>query len=174
MKSNYFDLDDILASSEKIPTRFNLTVPGIGHLEGNPGKPITEGTKVDLPLWLAEVLATTNVTEDYGFIELLQPDSLNNAVKNAMMSDAVTLDLHSILPNYYKLIEKWCLMFNDKGLNDVVKQMLKDRSYEINNFASNTNKQVNNFFILSLDEYEKKLFKKTSESNKILRNWLKD
>ena len=46
MTSNYFDLDDILADSEKIPCRFNITVPGLGYLEGNPGKAIAKDTKI--------------------------------------------------------------------------------------------------------------------------------
>lgn len=174
MTSDYFDLDDILASAEKVPTKFNLTVPGIGHLDNQPGQPIMQNTKVDLPLWLASVLAVTTINEDEAFIDLLTPDYLSNTVKNAIKSDAVSIDLHSILPNYYKVAEKWCTMFNDEELAEIIKKLCKDRSFEINNYASNTTKQISNNFILSLDEFEKKLYKKTVESNRNLRDWLNE
>ena len=37
MTTDYYDLDDILADSEKLTCKFNITVPGLGYLEGNPG-----------------------------------------------------------------------------------------------------------------------------------------
>lgn len=176
MASNYYDLDDILADGEKIPCRFNITVPGLGYLEGNPGKAIPKDTKVELPLWLAEILAICELLEEsqQSFIDLSQPDFINTKVLNAIKTNAVSMDLHSILTNYYKLSEKWASMFNDMELTELVMQMLKERSFEINNFASNTNKQINSNFIYSLDEFEKKLFKVTSESNKQMRKWLKE
>ncbi|CUM50914.1 DNA replication complex GINS protein PSF3 [Debaryomyces fabryi] len=176
MTSNYFDLDDILADGEKIPCRFNITVPGLGYLEGNPGKAIAKDTKIELPLWLAEILAICELLEDsqQSFIDLSQPDFINYKVINAIKTNAVNIDLHSILTNYYKLCEKWASMFSDAELIEVVMQMLKERSFEINNYASNASKQINNNFIFSLDEFEKKLFKITADSNKLMRKWLKD
>lgn len=169
---SYYDLDDIMATNERIPCRFNMTVPGLGYLEGNPGKPIEKGTKVELPFWLAEVLAVSG-SENESFIDLLNPDLINHQLINAIKSDSVNIDLHSILSNYYILIEKWCDMFQDRELSGILMQMLKERCYMINNYANNTNaNKLSNEFLLSLDAYEKKLFKLTSESNKQLKNWL--
>ncbi|EGV64475.1 hypothetical protein PSN45_004784 [Yamadazyma tenuis] len=174
MKQNYWDVSDILASSEKIPTRFNFTVPGIGHLDNQPGKAIKKDTKVELPFWLAQSLAVAPVSGDASIIMLLAPDALNNTVQNAIKSDPVSIDLHSIAPNFYILAERWCALFTDEELSETLKKLCKERAYEINNFASNTSKQINNNFILSLDEFEKKLYKRTMESNRNLRDWLND
>lgn len=176
MTSNYYDLDDILADSEKIPSRFNLTVPGLGYLEGNPGKSIQKDTKLELPLWLAEVLAICLLLEksNQSFIELEEPNFISSKVLNAIKTNPVSVDLHSILPSYYKLTEKWASMFNEKELIAIVMQMLKERAFEINNYASNANKQINNNFIYSLDEYEKTLYKITAASNKNMRRWMSD
>lgn len=172
---SYYDLDDVLTDGEKIPCRFNMTVPGLGYLEGNPGKAIEKNTKIELPLWLAEVLAICELSEESQstFIDLSQPDFLNAKVINAIKANPLSIDLHSILTNYYRLSEKWAAMFSDEELIEVVLTMLKERAFEINNFACNTNKQSNNNFIYSLDEFEKKLYKATSVSNKQMRNWIK-
>lgn len=169
----YYDIDDILADGERTPCKFNLTVPGLGYLEGNPGKSMLKETKVELPMWLAEVLAICRILEesDESFIELLEPEFIGPKVLNAIRADANSVDLHSIMSNYYKLSEKWAKMFNDTALIDVVMTMLKERALEIDNFASNANKHVSSQFLYSLDEYEKRLFKMTSESKKQMRAW---
>ncbi|EGW30157.1 uncharacterized protein SPAPADRAFT_144369 [Spathaspora passalidarum NRRL Y-27907] len=174
--SNYYDLDDILADGEKVPCKFNITVPGLGYLQGNPGKPIEKDTKIELPFWLAEILAVCIVSDEsqQSFIDMIDPEFINSKVVNAIKSNPTSVDLHKLLPHYYKLIEKWCSMFSDEQLIDNVMNMLKERSFEINSFANNVNKQVNSEFIYTLDEFEKKLFKQTSESNKLMRNWLKE
>lgn len=169
----YYDINDILAEGEKIPCKFNLSVPGLGYLEGNPGKLIEKGTKVDLPMWLAEVLAvcsTLEHTQDT-FIELLEPDFISAKVLNAIRADPKSVDLHRIMANYYKVCEKWAGMFNEKELIDVVMIMLKERAMEIDNYASNTVKHVSTPFLLSLDEFEKDLYRMTYESKKLMRLW---
>ncbi|CAK7898113.1 DNA replication complex GINS protein Psf3p [[Candida] anglica] len=174
--SDYYDLDAILADGEKIPCRFNMSVPGLGYLEGNPGKPVEKDTKVELPLWLAEVLAVCELSEasQTSFIDLANPDFISQKVLNAIKANPLTVDLHSILTNYYKLSEKWAAMFNDAELAQVISTMLKERAFEINNYACNANKSTNNNFLYSLDEFEKALYKKTATSNKQMRQWIKN
>lgn len=65
----------ILHACQKVPCTFELTVPGLGYLDGNTGQDVgsapdrniekrltrqiqmKQGTKVELPLWLGEMLA---------------------------------------------------------------------------------------------------------------------
>ena len=170
---SYYDLDDILADAEKVPCRFNILVPGLGYLEGQPGKAIQKDTKIELPLWLAEILAICELLEEsqQSFIDLLQPEFISPKVINAIKTNPTSVDLHAILPYYYRLTEKWASMFSDSELATVVSETLKQRSLEIYNHANSDTKQLN--FIYSLDEYEKEVFKKTSESSRSMRQWLK-
>jgi GINS complex subunit 3 len=170
---SYYDLDDILADAEKVPCRFNILVPGLGYLEGQPGKAIQKDTKIELPLWLAEILAICELLEEsqQSFIDLLQPEFISPKVINAIKTNPTSVDLHAILPYYYRLTEKWASMFSDSELATVVSETLKQRSLEIYNHANSATKQLN--FIYSLDEYEKEVFKKTSESSRSMRQWLK-
>jgi hypothetical protein len=55
--SSYYDVDAILTDAQKVPCTFELTVPGLGFLEGNMSGEMKQGSKVELPLWLGEMLA---------------------------------------------------------------------------------------------------------------------
>ncbi|CAN3357433.1 DNA replication complex GINS protein Psf3p [Diutina catenulata] len=175
----YYDLDDILAVQQKVPCRFNCTVPGLGYLEGNPGRALEANTKVDLPFWLASVLNTISAQDDasqddYTFLDIEDPEFINTKVLNAIRASATTIDLHKIAQHYYNLVIRWCTMYSQDDLVKTVMEMLRQRAVEINNFASNANKSVHNEFLYSLDEWEKKLYKITSESNKDMREWLRE
>lgn len=169
----YYDIDDILADGEKVPCQFNLRVPGLGYLEGNPGKPIEEGTKLELPLWLASTLATCGLSEnsDQSFVDLLEPDFIGPMILNAIRANPRSVDLHSFMSNYYAVCEKWMALFSDSALADLMSTMLKERALEIDNYASNSNKLVNSSFLLSLDEFEKLLFRVTSDSKRDMKQW---
>jgi GINS complex subunit 3 len=59
--SSYYSVDAILTDAQKVPCTFELTVPGLGFLEGNMGGDMKAGSKVELPLWLGEMLALSYV-----------------------------------------------------------------------------------------------------------------
>ncbi|KAL6451483.1 PSF3 DNA replication complex GINS protein PSF3 [Candida maltosa Xu316] len=172
MPQDYYNLDDILAENEKIPCKFSVTVPGLGYLEGNPGKPILEDTKIELPYWLAHILGTLEISDTH-MVELGDPDFINKKVINAIKSDPSSLDLHKLTPYFYLMVLKWGSLYDDEVLIENIMNCLKSRSLEIYNFSSNANKTLNNEFLYTLDEFEKSLFKSTSESNKLMRQWFK-
>ena len=170
----YYDLDEILADAEVIPCRFNMTVPGLGYLDGNPGEAIDKGTKLELPLWLAEVLAVCELSEQSqtSFIDLANPEFASSKVLNAVKTGPLAIDLLAILPNFYTLCEKWASMFNDEQLIEIVQTLLTERASEINNHACNA-KSGNSTFLQSLDEFEKKLYHDTAKNHRLVREWLR-
>lgn len=169
----YYDLDNILADAEKLPCKFNILVPGLGYLEGQPGKAIQKDTKIELPLWLAEILAICELLEESqrSFIDLLPPEFISAAVINAIKTSPTTVDLHAILPYYYRLVEKWAAMFSDSELVLVVSETLKKRSLGIYNHANSATKSLN--FIYALDEDEKEIYRGASDSSRNMRQWMK-
>lgn len=34
---SYYDIDAILTDAQKVPCTFDINVPGLGYMEGNPG-----------------------------------------------------------------------------------------------------------------------------------------
>ncbi|KAI5960734.1 PSF3 [Candida pseudojiufengensis] len=187
---SYYDLDDILADAEKLPCQFNYTIPGLGYLEGNPGKSIKKGTKIELPFWLAEILAILEIDDDnnknqnlinddnqekLNFITLDDPEFINEKVINAIKSNSESLNLNKLSSQYYEMIIKWLNLIYEPKLIEVIMNCLKQRSFKINNFSNNINqKHFNNEFLYYLDEFEKKLFRDSIESNKLMKNWLKE
>lgn len=172
---SYYDLDDIIAESHRIPCNINVTLPHLGILEGNPGQTLEKDTKLELPLWIAFILAMTPIGEDSEetFITLLQPDAFARKVINTIKTSSTSLDVHSIAPNYYSLVEKWSRMFEDHGLVDVVLRMLQERSTELNRFAQNlSGVQKESGFLYSLDEFEKQLYRNAQIDAKALRSWM--
>jgi GINS complex subunit 3 len=147
----------------------------LGYLEGTPGADIKEGTKTELPFWIAEFLALAAISEtsDVGFVNLLQPDALHKKVINAIKTSPVSLDLHSISPHFYALVEKWAMLYEDNELSEVAQEMLKERADEINNYAQNLRgTHQESGFLYSMDEFEKTLYKTAHESYKQIKKWM--
>ncbi|CEP61049.1 DNA replication protein PSF3 LALA0_S02e05600g [Lachancea lanzarotensis] len=184
---SYYDIDDILADATKIPCRFNYNIPGLGYLEGNIGHDIKKNAKVELPLWLGRVLAIvggdadpSSVGEDeaLSFIELITPELLAPRVINAIKSGPATLDVRSINSHFYALAVKWATLFNDRELVEVLNYMLLERSQEIRNHASSID--LENLaqgrdpgtFMLTLDEFEKVIYRNSHESCKETKQWM--
>ncbi|ODV60099.1 DNA replication protein PSF3 ASCRUDRAFT_76610 [Ascoidea rubescens DSM 1968] len=110
--------------------------------------------------------------EEKTFVELIQPECFNLKVINAIKTNPVNCDLHSICSNYYKLTEK----LGDEELIKIVQEMLKERCILINDYA--TSSKGNNFnndavfnFLHGLDEAEKRIYKATYESHKDTKKW---
>lgn len=183
----YYDIDDILAEGTRFPCRFNYEIPGLGYLEGNPGKPISKHSKLELPLWMVHLLAVVgaqsgdiNDTEEpLPFVELLPPDLFAPRVLNAIKSGAASLDLHVISPYFYTLAERWATLFSDKELSQVLKDMLLERGQEINNYAVSVSLHSNQgqtnesaVFLQMLDEFEKQIYRDANVNCKEMKKWL--
>lgn len=216
----YYDIDDMLTESSEIPCKFLHDIPGLGYLENNPGKPIKANAKLMLPYWLAHILAIVYIgpidddengmddDRSAGFLEMSTPESFSQKVTNAIKTDPVSLDLHSINPHFYELALKWCALYSEKDLAEIVSNLLIKRSQEINNFAYSTaiqNKNINSIgsittsnnindnknsndnsnnnnnnthllasssFLMTLDELEKQIYKKSHQSYKESKRWM--
>lgn len=154
----YYDIDDILADGTEVPCKFNYDIPGLGYLENNPGKPVRKNTKLQLPLWLARVLAIVGAEGSSGsgdgsgngtvdadgdgsdagesFVELLTPDMFSARVMNAIKADGRSLDLHALSPHFLEVALKWVALFSDHQLGETVYELILERALLVNNHAS--------------------------------------
>ncbi len=121
----YYDLDDISADFERLECTVNFDAEGLGFLTDSQSGPVFKGTVTELPLWLTEPLATTTLTgstQEF-MMTIKRPKFLGNSVINWLKSDATVLDLHRIMPQFYKLAERWLGLFEDRELADVVREV---------------------------------------------------
>ena len=99
--SQYFSLDDILASQERIPLTIKQDLPQLGFLDSqshyqNDPTILTNGTKLELPLWMAKSLKAQ------GRAKLDLPQTWGMNQRNIITADANVLDLHKYGPFFYQ------------------------------------------------------------------------
>ncbi|KAE9986481.1 hypothetical protein EG327_004294 [Venturia inaequalis] len=172
----YWDIDAILTDSLKVPSTFEVTVANLGYLDGNPGSAVKKGTKLELPLWLAEMLAVSQNQAGTSTLTLDLPHSLSPRVLNALKADPRTLDLRSLAPHFYALGARMLELFEEDEVCDVLADSFKKRAKEISDQAHNPRGALGEGaeFLRGLDEEERQLFKAAHESAKNVRSWMAD
>ncbi|QDS75030.1 DNA replication protein [Venturia effusa] len=157
--AQYWDIDAILTDSLKVPSTFEITVANLGYLDGNPGAPIKAGTKLELPLWLAEMLAVSQNQAGTSALALDLPHSLSPRVLNALKADPRTLDLRALAPHFYALGARMLELFEDEDdeVSETLADSFKKRAKEIADQAHNPRGALGEGadFLRGLDEEER-------------------
>ncbi|KTW28257.1 DNA replication protein PSF3 [Pneumocystis jirovecii RU7] len=166
--SNYYDLEDILCENTKLPCIFQHTAPGLGYLEGNHDSDINEGSSVDLPFWLAEMLVINN------FVDIEFPNALSLRVRNALKACPQNVDLRTFSTHYYLFAEKLLNLIMDKELVYILMETFKSRICLIADHAHNPHggSAEGIEFLRHLDDTEYMFFRIGHDSAKSMRNWL--
>jgi GINS complex subunit 3 len=169
-------------NQQKVPCTFNLTIPSLGYLDAQPGRPLPSGTRVDLPLWLAERLAVSQLTPSTSLITLDLPPSLSPRVMNALKADPKSVDLRALAQNFYGLAERILELFEEEEVCDVLLETFRKRAAEINDHAGNVNAGSRGGgggvggegveFLRGLSEEERELFRSAHDSSKAMRVWM--
>lgn len=121
--TSYYDVDAILTDAQKVPCTFELSVPGLGYLEGNLGDDITRGSQVELPLWLGEMLALSQSLNTSALVTLDPPTALSPRVMNALKADPQTVDLRALAPHFYNLGARILELFEEDDMVDVLSEV---------------------------------------------------
>ncbi|CCX33030.1 Similar to DNA replication complex GINS protein psf3; acc. no. Q4WQ54 [Pyronema omphalodes CBS 100304] len=174
---SYYDIDAILTDSQKVPCTFEVDVPGLGYLESSSASPdIKAGTRIQLPLWLAEMLA---VSQRLGTLEnvisLDIPEALAPRVQNALKADPKTVELRSLATHFYGLGERVLGLFEEEELCDVLINTYKQRTAEISDLAHNPQGALGGdagAFLRGLDEEERQLFRVAHDSYKDMKAFM--
>ena len=96
---DYFDLDDILASNEKVPCKFEMPVYRLGFLDPSSSEEhLAKGTKMELPYWLCRELCTRRRR----IVSVEFPKVYCETYRQIYKADPNALDLHKMGPYFYK------------------------------------------------------------------------
>jgi GINS complex subunit 3 len=79
-----------------------------------------EGTKVEIPLWLGEMLAVSQTSTNVSNVTLDLPDALSTKVLNALRADPKTVELRPLVPHFYSLGTRILELFEDEDLAEVL------------------------------------------------------
>lgn len=84
---------------------------------------LKEGTKVELPLWLSEMLAVTQNLSTSSLVTLDLPHSLSARVLNALKAEPRALDVRALAPHFYALGARMLELFEEDELVDVLSEV---------------------------------------------------
>jgi GINS complex subunit 3 len=168
-----------------VPCTFELDVPGLGHLDNNAGHTLRSGTRVELPLWLAEMLAVSSPTASKALVTLDMPAALSPRVMNALKADPKSVDLRGQAQHFYGLGVRMLELFEEDEVLDVLTESFRVRAAEIGDHAVNASVAARSGggvgvgsdgveFLGGLDEAERSLFRAAHESAKVVKAWLGD
>lgn len=167
-------------SLQKVPCTFELDVPALGYLDNNASHPLKSGTKVSLPLWLAEMLAVSSPSASKSLVTLDLPDCLSGRVMNALKADPKSVDVRSQAQYFYGLGVRLLELFEEEEVCDVLMESWRRRAVEIQDHAGNTGRSGGAGvgggdgveFLRGLDEGERALFRASHDSGKAMRVWM--
>ena len=100
-------------------------MPGLGYLDGNGGGDLTQGARVELPLWLAEMLAVSQRLGTSPLVTLDLPAALSQRVLNALQADPRTVDLRTLAPHFYSLGARMLDLFEEEEMTDILSNVSK-------------------------------------------------
>lgn len=174
--TSYYDVDAILTDAQKVPVTFELTVPGLGYLSGAPGAPLASGTKVDLPLWLGEMLAVSQPSGSSALATLDLPAALSTRVLNALRADPKSVDVRAQAQHFYAIGARMLELFEEEDLADVLIETFRVRAAEIADQAHNSRSALGDGaeFLRGLDENERRLFHAAHDSSAAVRKWFEE
>ncbi|KAI0723463.1 GINS complex, Psf3 component [Earliella scabrosa] len=91
MEDDYYSIESILAENQKIQCTFKTDVLDMGHLDGGKAGDIKQGSKVQIPLWMAYIL----IYSDYADFTIPPPFSAR--VRNALNAEPKSVRLSALV-----------------------------------------------------------------------------
>lgn len=169
-----------------------MSVLNLGHLNNSPGQDLIAGTKLSLPLWLAELLALANTAGNPNddakpFVNLSLPDALSNECVQALKADPRAVQLRQRSINFYGLATRLMDLFEERELNGVLRKTFVMRAAEIalhaRKMGDSAGKEggsnigiaaAQDEFTRGLDEWERQLFTKAHSGLKGGKEWMEN
>ncbi|KAK8215362.1 DNA replication protein [Zalaria obscura] len=171
--TSYYDIDAILTDAQKVPCTFEISVPNLGYLTGNVGEDMKKGTKVELPLWLAEMLAVSQPAGAGSLATLDLPTALSQRVMNALKADPKTVDLRAQAQHFYNIGARMLELFEEEDMVEILTDTFKQRAAEIADQAHNSRSALGEGaeFTKGLDETERQLFRAAHDGSSATKRW---
>lgn len=112
---SYLDIDLILSEEERIPCVFNLDAEGLGSLDASvESEDLPSGSRVELPLWLAESLFKKSMVKT----EL--PKHYGQKMRDEILAGALNIDLKSFSYYFFEVGIKLSKESNNKDLRRIL------------------------------------------------------
>ncbi|GCC26434.1 DNA replication complex GINS protein PSF3 isoform X7 [Chiloscyllium punctatum] len=172
LEENFFSLDDILMTQEKVPCRTLMLLPRLGFLDkSSEADLIPEGTKMELPLWMAKGLCDPKRR----IISAGTPKVYQGSWRTIFSADAKVVDLHKLGPYYYAFGTQ-LLHFNNPENTEIAQTILQTfvtRFRRIMDSSQNAYNEDTSSLVAHLDELERELFQAGQRGLNEFQKWEK-
>ncbi|KAL4234647.1 DNA replication complex GINS protein PSF3 [Mactra antiquata] len=154
----YYDLDDILSSNEKIPCKIEMPIYRLGYLDSSSiYDDLLPGSKMELPYWMARSLCSRK----RHMVSVELPKNYRESYREILTADATVVDLHKLGPYYYSF-GTHLLKYELPDSPDVAKILVKafqTRFRKVMDSSQNAYNEDTSKLTEKLDESERLLFK---------------
>ncbi|KAM4721992.1 DNA replication complex GINS protein PSF3 [Rhinophrynus dorsalis] len=169
-EENFLSLEDLLMSQEKLPCRIESGFPRLGFLEkGGDSDSIPEGSKMELPLWLAKGLYDNKRR----ILTVELPKIYREGWRTVFSADANVVDLHKMGPHYYGFGSQ-LLNFDSPENTEIAKTILQTfvgRFRRIMDSSQNAYNEDTSGLVARLDELERGLFRAGQKGLNAFQSW---
>ncbi|KAJ1447390.1 hypothetical protein M885DRAFT_542968 [Pelagophyceae sp. CCMP2097] len=119
-------LRSLLAGDESVPCVLLVEATGLGHLDarGTSQADLLKGSRLDLPLWLADVLSKKNI------VQLEMPAAFDAAARAEIDAGAMSVDLRSKSAHYYKIGSYVAHALDDDALRRKLRVAISGERFE--------------------------------------------
>ncbi|XP_038069402.1 DNA replication complex GINS protein PSF3-like [Patiria miniata] len=167
---NYYNIEDILASQEKVPVKTELPMYHLGFLNSSSdSEHILPGAKMELPFWLATGLCSRKRK----IVSVELPKSYRAGYREIFTADPNVVDLHKMGPYFYSFGTK-LLCFESTESDDIARSLLQTFVGRFRRIMDNSQNALNEDItklMTKLDEMERSLFRAGQQSLMAFQQW---
>ncbi|XP_053127427.1 DNA replication complex GINS protein PSF3 [Hemicordylus capensis] len=172
-EENFLSLADILMSQERLPCRAETSLPRLAAVLGKaapePGAAVPEGSRLEIPLWLAKGLYENKRR----IISVELPKIYKESWRTVFNADANVVDLHKLGPYYYGLGSQ-LLNFDSPQNTELAQTVLQTfigRFRRIMDSSQNTYNEDTSALVARMDELERGLFQAGQKGLNDFQSW---
>ncbi|XP_022082368.1 DNA replication complex GINS protein PSF3-like [Acanthaster planci] len=167
---NYYNIEDILASQEKVPVKTELPLYNLGFLNpSSDSEHILPGSKMELPFWLATGLCSRKRK----IVSVELPKAYRVGYREIFTADPNVVDLHKTGPYFYSFGTK-LLCFESNESDDISRSLLQTFVGRFRRIMDNSQNALNEDItklMAKLDEMERSLFRAGQKSLMAFQEW---
>lgn len=166
--ASYYDVDDILAEEELVPSVFKHAANGVGLFDSSDStNKVEAASRIELPFWLVRELYLKHL------ISIWVPPSFDKESKTReeIGADAAHVDLRSRCPYFYSLGCKIAPLVGDKTIGPFLLVAFRTRYKEVLIKAHTSTLAVAPKYMTILTNEEAKLYEAGQSSITAFKKW---
>merc|ERR1712098_248615 len=169
---NYFSIEDILATQERVPCQVESDLKNLGFLDpGSDNPDLARGSKMELPFWMVEGLRS-NQARNYVSVDI--PKTFKEVFREIMSADPLVVDLHKMGPYYYEFGRHLIKLSQTEGeaIGESISRTFMARFREILDSSQNSADTDTLKVTSKMDQLERMLYKEGQKTKQGMDAWL--